>query len=488
MKKTMLILAFTSFVIVCVTGLPSFAESEYEKWQREELNSFSEFRDKRDKDFTSYLKKQWSEFKLFKGDKLYDKPKPVSLPVAKKKSPKKAVPLKGEVIKKVSLPPPPKKIKRKKELPAMAIVKKGKTLKLDFYGSSLSFSYDPKIKTSMGGEIDKNSISSFWEVLSKSEYESLVKQVQHYKKALKLNDWGYHRLTYNIGKQIYTKSQNGATMFTWFFLTKSGYEAKIGYNNNSVHLLMPSKQALFSVPYLTFKEKKFYAVSFDGKRKKLGSLYTYKGNYPDARKLMNYEIKSVPQIIKIVKNRNLKFNYRGKDYNIPVEYDKSVVEYFKYYPQTDIEVYFEASISKEANRSLIKGLKPLVEGKTEGEAVNIILRLVQTSFQYKTDDNQFGREKYMLPEETLFYPFSDCEDRSILFAYLVKKLVGLEVVGLHYPNHIATAVKFSSEIKGESITYNGKKYIISDPTYINADIGTSMPQFKKIKPKVIKII
>ncbi len=488
MKKVVVMLVFTSLVIVCMTGLPGFAESEYEKWQREELNSFSEFRDKRDKEFTSYLKKQWHEFRLFKGDKFYDKPKPSRLPVAKKRPPEKTPPIKGKIIKKVSLPLPPKKIKPRRTAQAPPAVKKGKPLKLDFYGLSLGFSYDPGIKIRPGGKIDKNSISSFWEVLSKSDYEGLIKQVKYYKKELKLNDWGYHLLVYKVGERIYKRSQNGAVMFTWFILSKSGYEARIGYNNDSVHLLLPSTQALFSVPYLTFSGKKFYAVSFDGRRKKLGSLYTYKGSYPDARRVMNYEIKNVPEITKVVMNRRLKFDYRGKGFSIPVRYDKGVVDYFKYYPQTDIEVYFGASISRDADSSLVKGLKPLVEGKTEGEAVNIILRLVQTSFKYKTDDNQFGREKYMLPEETLFYPFSDCEDRAVLFAYLVNKLIGLDVVGLHYPNHIATAVKFSSNIRGDSIIYKGRKYTICDPTYINADIGAAMPQFKKVNPKVIRFI
>ena len=56
-------------------------------------------------------------------------------------------------------------------------------------------------------------------------------------------------------------------------------------------------------------------------------------------------------------------------------------EYFEYYPQTEFEVYFNASVSPEAGYSLVKALKPLVEGKTEGEAVNIIMRFVQNAFK-----------------------------------------------------------------------------------------------------------
>jgi hypothetical protein len=112
---------------------------------------------------------------------------------------------------------------------------------------------------------------------------------------------------------------------------------------------------------------------------------------------------------------------------------------------------------------------------------------VQKSFAYKTDDDQFGHEKYMLADETVFYPYSDCEDRAFFFAYLVKKLVGLDVIGLDYPGHVATAVNFSIDLPGDSVIRNGKKYLVCDPTYINANLGMAMPQFKSVKPDIIKI-
>ena len=137
--------------------------------------------------------------------------------------------------------------------------------------------------------------------------------------------------------------------------------------------------------------------------------------------------------------------------------------------------------------SLLSNLKSLVEGKSEIEAVNILLRFVQTAFQYQTDAEQFGIEKYLFSEETVFYPYSDCEDRSILFSFLVRQLIGLKVVGLDYPGHVATAVKFSVDLNGDSIIYQNQNYLICDPTYINAPIGMCMPQYKNIKPEVIII-
>ena len=62
----------------------------------------------------------------------------------------------------------------------------------------------------------------------------------------------------------------------------------------------------------------------------------------------------------------------------------------------------------------------------------------------------------------------------------------MEVIGLDYPGHVATAVNLKYK-NGDLITFNGKNYLICDPTYINAPLGNAMPKFKHEKPKIIEI-
>jgi hypothetical protein len=96
-------------------------------------------------------------------------------------------------------------------------------------------------------------------------------------------------------------------------------------------------------------------------------------------------------------------------------------------------------------------------------------------------------KRYTFPD--LLYPtfvsYSDCEDRSIMFSYLVKNLIGLDVVGIKYHDHLATAVNFSSKVSGSGFNYKGKKYIVSDPTYTNANTGMAMPLYKSAKFEII---
>ena len=93
----------------------------------------------------------------------------------------------------------------------------------------------------------------------------------------------------------------------------------------------------------------------------------------------------------------------------------------------------------------------------------------------------------MFPDEVLYYNDSNCKDRAILFAYLVRSLLRLDVVGLGYPGHVATAVRFSMGIPGDHVEYQGRQFTICDPTYIGADAGMCMPRFKGVSPSVIPL-
>ena len=152
-----------------------------------------------------------------------------------------------------------------------------------------------------------------------------------------------------------------------------------------------------------------------------------------------------------------------------------------------IKFIFNSTHSLLLSSSLLKELRIIIEGKTELEAINILLRFVQTAFSYKNDKENFLKENVLFPEETIFYSYSDCEDRSILFNFLVKNLSNLDIIALKYNNHLSTAIAFTSYVKGDSTQFNNKRYVVSDPTYINANIGQTMPIYKNKKFKIIDI-
>lgn len=483
MKKLLLLIVVT-FCISLITQTVS--ADDYADFLKSQQDSFQQYKDERDSEFMGFLKEQWTEFKVHKGLVRDPKPKPVKIPVAE---PLKTEPVyikKSKPVKKIVVP---EYVSTKKDIVSPPKEKAGEPVAIEilFYATPLKILGELKLPGKINGPVNKKLITTFWDKMSQSDYDTFIKQAYQFKKEMKLNDWGYHYMLYRFGMKQFAGDGNLANLFVWFMSSKTGFESRIGYDSEKIFLLMPSRNRLFSVPFLTLQSRKYYSLTFDGKPYKFKSLYTYKGKYPKAEKLMDYRITQSPQLSSQLRKKVLTFSYKQKNYSVSTQFNKNLVTFFRYYPQTNIKVYFDALISPETEYTLVKALKPAIQNKSEAEAVNFLLRFVQKSFRYKTDDGQFGREKYLLPEETLYYPYSDCEDRSILFAFLVKRLVGLDVVGLDYPGHIATAVKFNNNFPGDYVVINNKKYMVCDPTYINARLGMAMPKFKSKKPEIVQI-
>ena len=130
-------------------------------------------------------------------------------------------------------------------------------------------------------------------------------------------------------------------------------------------------------------------------------------------------------------------------------------------------------------------MKEKLFGLSEQEAVERLLNWVQTAFVYEYDDVVWGYDRAFFAEETLFYPYADCEDRSILLSRLVRDLLGLKTVLIYYPGHLAMAVRFNMDVSGDYVELNGERYIVCDPTYIGARVGMTMPDMDNKTAKAI---
>ena len=151
----------------------------------------------------------------------------------------------------------------------------------------------------------------------------------------------------------------------------------------------------------------------------------------------------------------------------------------------DIPFYAMSTIDSNFHQSLLTQVKEQIQGCSEKESVYRILHFVQYAFDYATDREQHGYEKPYFIEENFYYSKNDCEDRAILFAFLVHNLLGLDVHLVQYPGHECTAVNFSTtQMNGDGYMYKGKAFYICDPTYIGASIGQCMPDYRNVKPTV----
>ena len=492
MKMRKLFAQMAAVVAICGVSINANAQS-YEEWAaqqraeqqqfvKNERKSFEQFvkeRDeeikKMDSEFSEFLKKEWKNYQSLKDEYTPEVPKPKQKPVYQATE-KQTKQLKIENV---------VKIEAMAETPKLPFLLKSEssdftpqTVNFNFYGSAVQINYDRAANISLNA-VNEQNIANAWEQLSKTNYSCTINDLLNYKNQFTLNDWGYYLLTKNAAQSI-AKNKNTQTILTWFLLTKSNYKARLAFNNNSIYLLLPSANNIYGYPYFTFDGRRYYMV--DGQET---NAYTYDKDFPEARQIMDLNIYRPLNTANQVATRAIGMKYDGENYQFNINYNKNIIDFYNNYPQADIKIYFDAALSRITKESLLSALMPVIANLDVVDATSFLLSFVQ-AFAYKTDDEQFGHEKFFFPDEMFFYQYSDCEDRAVLFAYLVKQLVGLDVIGLNYPGHMATAVNFNKNIEGAYVTYNGKRYTICDPTYIGAPVGEAMPKYAQASAAVIE--
>ena len=372
----------------------------------------------------------------------------------------------------------------------------GSDVSIDFYGKKLDFVVDAKLRLK-NKSVKESDVANYFEEISTmtNETSALWKQVDNYVKTMGLNDWGYFCILRSLSENIFEDVDN-RVLFCFYMLRNEGdFKVKVarGKSSNKLTLLavIDNKKEVYSYSFFRFDDSaepqlKYYSIYGGGNSKE--SIYTYDYCNQDKNlKQIGLDFHNQLNMGKCDVVRELTFEKINSKIELP--YNSSHIAYLNDVPMTVFPIYFASPISVEAQNVFNQKLNELKKQYSAIQFIDILLNFVQTAFDYKTDAQQFGYEKYFYPEEVLAYPYSDCEDRSALFAWLVTNYTDAKVLGLQYEGHVATAVCFGENVdmEGDKFSYAGKKYYVCDPTYINASIGMSMPQFKGKMPKIIKL-
>lgn len=336
-------------------------------------------------------------------------------------------------------------------------------------------------KCSLNG-LNENAIADAYEALCNSDYKPLLADCAQIRKDLRLNDWGVFTLVRQVA-DTYCGTANESIVMQQFLLNEMGYKARMARKatEDKMMLFVATDCSIYAHPYITLNGQNYYNLSGNNEQ---CQFYMCQKDSPKAKNSVGMQLKEAPLFPGTVVSST--HQAKGSAARVTVDVPKALMDFYKDYPQCDYSVYFNAPVNAAMENRILSSLAPLVQGRNEADAANILINFVQTAFQYQTDGQQFGYEKPFFVEELFYYPYSDCEDRVMLFSYLVRKLLGLDVVLLDYPEHIATAVRFNGNVSGDYLMVNGRKYIVCDPTYIGASIGMTMPRYKTVSAKVLK--
>lgn len=355
-----------------------------------------------------------------------------------------------------------------------------------FYGTNICVRLSPNQKFILKS-LQPQTMGNAWERLSQDDYNNLIFDCLQIREDLTLCDWAYLKMLNSLSESFLGKDSNEATFLTAYIFCQSGYRIRLGENKGKLYLLVGTPHQLYHHGYFEIDGLNYFVFNENP-----DNLYVCDVSFEGEQSLSLY----IPMLPKLHENLSQKRTIKSERFpNITVtsQVNKNIIDFFNEYPTSCLgenhctrwAMYAETPVCTPAEISVIEALRAKIKGLTEIEALNEILNFVQTGFVYEYDDKVWGGDRAFFADESLYYAYCDCEDRSILFSRLVRNLLGLKVMLVYYPGHLATAVKMKGQYSGDYIIYNNQKFIVCDPTYIGAPVGATMPDMDNQKAKVI---
>jgi hypothetical protein len=440
---------------------------------------FDKFIQHNDSVFVQFLSQSWKEF-VGVPNEVPTPPKPVQQPKVsdpvilefpdKKDSIKETPASNIEQL----IPVPIDSVPKKTEAIAMAAA----TSSFLFYGSEITIPVSDAGLPVLNSLTNEGIVRYFTKAAKSSHLNAVTKTSRENSIHCKLNDWGLASLLMTAAQKLYS-TRNEQVLFTWYALIRNGYNAKVGYNKERVYLLLPAIQKVYTVSY-TINNISYYLFDFDVPSAQAKLLTIYEADYPGNKTDFSFLMLETPQLGNQYMTKTIDF---GSSFDLKL--NKNLIDFYNNYPTCELNVFFAAPLSEPILRQLDIHFIPLLKNKNDDERVAFLLNFVQRGIKYQTDQEQFGREKYLFAEETLFYLAADCEDRVILLSKLIRHYTKLETIGLLYPEHVSLAVTITNVPDCKYFTYKEKRYYNCDPTFLGALCGAIMPRFSNSEPEII---
>ena len=498
MRKAIALAVFITFH--CSLNTPAFGQTNNpfgqarggfggnnSAFNQNRVNNFNEYRQKINAEYISKTREKWNAFRYSQPLPVPDKDvKPVPPVImkdddARKKKEDRLIKIKT-VVKPVQPKPRPQPVAPIEEVPE----EPAKQLSFQYLATSWKARTPEASLVRLAG-VSENAVADGWEKLCQPAYNNLVVDCLKLRSQYKLCDWEYLMMLQALSQKLLGNGTNEATLLMAFLYSQSGYKIRLGEAGGKLQMLYASQHVIYGKRYFTLDGDKFYPLN-----DKVTDIRINEAKYPKEQSLSLWVPISPYASFQASPSRELKAK-RYPDMSVKVSVNKNQLPFYESYPTSEVggnfmtrwAMYANTPICAEAQKELYPQLKKGLTGISELMCVEKLLNWVQTAFVYKYDEDVWGGDRAFFPDETLYYPYCDCEDRSILFTRLVRDLLGFKCVLVYYPGHLASAVAIPGDAKGDYLMVNGKRFMICDPTYIGASVGNTMPDMNNAEAKVI---
>ena len=462
--------------------------ANFDDFNQSMQQDFDNFRNQINEAYANFLREAW---KQFDADAPIPQPKekdvpPVIKPQEDKPQPRpqedRVLPIKPVVVTIPKAEPQPEPIEPIEEQP-----KDDAPQYVDFtvFGTQCRIRFGDEERFRLPA-VNKDAIADLWVRLATPAYNNTLHDCLQLRRDHQFSDWAYLHLLDSASQACLGKS-NEATLLMAYLYCQSGYKMRMGIADNRLFMLFGSKHVLFNRSYYTIGDCYYYPYGGNAEK-----LYICEVPFPQEQPLsmllpqeqrFDYEA-SAPRSLKSAAFPKVL---------VEATVNKKALSFYASYPpsminenqQTLWAMYANMPMPKAISQTFMAAMKEKIAGLSQLEAMERLLNFVQTAFVYEYDDKVWGYDRAFFPEETLYYPYCDCEDRSILLSRMVRDLLGLRCVLIHYPGHLAMAVQFTDDVKGDCIMLQGEKFTVCDPTYIGAHVGETMPGMNNAEAKAI---
>ena len=135
---------------------------------------------------------------------------------------------------------------------------------------------------------------------------------------------------------------------------------------------------------------------------------------------------------------------RYADISVTTSVNKNMIDFYDSYPTSEVNdnfmtrwaMYGNTPLDDRVKAEFYPALRAKIAGGGELEAANKLLNWVQTAFEYEYDEVVWGHDRAFFAEETLYYPYCDCEDRAILYTKARARPAGPEDHTGLLPGHL----------------------------------------------------
>lgn len=478
----------------CMGANAQNTSDDFDSFRKSMYSGFSDFRQNILSSYASFLEGVWRDYNVFRGVKKDPVPKPKQVPDVEKDKPQPqdkpvvTVPKKDpepmvdpEPKPEPKLEPKPAPAPAPKPVPAPAptpVSPAVQMVNVDLFGLDLKL---PKVEVTTLDGIGGGDLSEKWgEMLDTDLADDVITALKADVVKYRMGDWQTFQYARRYAARI-NSDANTQMFITHFMLVALGYDSRVGVANGSdLVMLLPFDHMIYARTYLDKNGEKFFIFASDN-AKKIETVSTYDTSAEQgALRALNLVIKQEP----LLPNNAKTYLLKSSKIKVTGTVNRNLIALMDGYPQMPVPGFAMSDYSSATRRDVVEQIKRQVQGMSTLDAVNTILDFVQKAFEYATDDEQFGYEKPFFFEETLYYPYCDCEDRAVFYTYLLRNVLGMDAQLVHYPGHEAAVVVLPNPINGVGYRYNGKVYYISDPTYIGASTGMCMPDYENTAPEL----